>query len=155
MNKRCNSIQTIHAPIIPWALCCSIKAVTPKLLINFREALRLDPKDFQTLAFLARVLASDENPQIRNGAEAVALAEKANDLTGGEHPFVLDTLAISYAEVGRFQDAQQIEQRAIQLAQAAGLEETNAMLQRLELYKSSRPYRETFTNSSPQNLPKN
>jgi tetratricopeptide (TPR) repeat protein len=113
---------------------------------KFREALQLDPHDFQTLAFLARVLASDENPQIRNGAEAVALAEKANDLTGGEHPFVLDTLAISYAEVSRFQDAQQIEQRAIQLARTAALEETNAMFQRLELYKSGQPYRETSKN---------
>jgi tetratricopeptide (TPR) repeat protein len=122
---------------------------------KFREALQLDPHDFQTLAFLARVLTSDENPRIRNGAEAVAFAEKANDLTGGEHPFVLDTLAISYAEVGRFQDAQQIEQHAIQLARTAALKETNAMFQRLELYKSSRPYRETFTNSPPRNLPKN
>ena len=122
---------------------------------KFREALRLNPHDFQTLTFLARVLASDENSQIRNGAEAIVLAGKANDLTGGENPFVLDTLAMSYAEVGRFQDAQQIEQHAIQLAQAAALEEANAMLQRLELYKSSRPYHETFTNSSSQNLPKN
>ena len=122
---------------------------------NFRKVIQLDPKGFPRLAFLARVLASDENSQIRNGAEAVALAEKANDLTGGQQPFVLDTLAMSYAEAGRFQDAQQVEQRAIQLAQGAGLEQTNAMFQRLELYQSGRPYRKTFTNSSPQNLPKN
>ena len=122
---------------------------------NFRKVIQLDPKDFPRLAFLARMLASHENSQIRNGAEAVALAEKANDLTGGQQPFVLDTLAMSYAEAGRFQDAQQVEQRAIQLAQGAGLEQTNAMFQRLELYKSGRPYRKTFTNSSPQNLPKN
>jgi tetratricopeptide (TPR) repeat protein len=122
---------------------------------RLREALRLDPNDLPTLMVLASVLALDENPQIRNGAEAVALAEKANNLTGGEHPFVLDTLATSYAEVGRFQDAQQIEQRALQLAQSAALGETNAMNQRLELYKSSRPYHETFTNSLLQNLPKN
>jgi tetratricopeptide (TPR) repeat protein len=122
---------------------------------HFRKAMQLNPNDFLTLAFLARVLASDENPQNRNGAEAVALAESANDLTDGEYPFALDTLAMSYAEVGRLQDAQQIEQRAIRLAQAAGLEETNAMAKRLELYKSGRTYRETFTNSSLQNLPKN
>jgi len=122
---------------------------------KFREALQLDPKDFQTLAFLARVLASDENPQIRNGVEAVALAEKANDLTGGEHPFILDILAMSYAETGHFKDALQAEQHAIQLAQAADLKETNEMNARLELYKSGQPYRETFTNALPQNPPKN
>jgi tetratricopeptide (TPR) repeat protein len=124
-------------------------------ITRFHDALRLDPNDFQTLTYMARVLASDENPRVRNGQIALEMAVKANDLTGGEQPVILDILAMSYAETGRFQDAQQIEQRAIQLAQAAVLEETNAMLQRLELYKSDRPYRETFTNPSPQNIPKN
>jgi tetratricopeptide (TPR) repeat protein len=122
---------------------------------KFRQLLRLNPNDLPTLLFLARTFASDNNPEIRNGVEAIALAEKANDLTGGEQPFVLDTLAIAYAEAGRFPDARQIEQRAIRLAQAAGLEETNAMFQRLELYRVGQPYRETFTNTPPQNLPNN
>jgi tetratricopeptide (TPR) repeat protein len=124
-------------------------------IAEFREALRLDPKDFQTLAFLARVLAADENPRIRNGAEAVALAERANMLTGGQQPFILDTLAMACAEAGRFQDAQQVERQAIELAEAMGLEGVNAMEQRLELYQSGLPHRETFTNTPPQNLPKN
>ena len=122
---------------------------------KFREALRLEPNDVLTLILLASVLASSENPQIRNGAEAIALAEKANVITGGGQSLVLDTLAMSYAEAGRFKDAQQIEQQAIQLAQAAGLKETNVMNRRLELYRSGQPCRETFTNAPPQNLPKN
>ena len=122
---------------------------------KFREALRLEPQNILALTLLARVLASDENPQIRKGAEAVALAEKANDLTGSGQPFVLDILAMSYAEAGRYQEALQAEQRAIQLVQAAGLKETNAVNQRLELYQSGRPYRETFSNTPAQDLPKN
>jgi Flp pilus assembly protein TadD len=122
---------------------------------RFREALRLDPKDISTLISLARVLASSQNSQTRNGAEAITLAEKANVITGGGQSLVLDTLAMSCAEAGRFKDAQQIEQQAIQLAQAAGLKETNIMNRRLELYQSGQPYRETFTNAPPQNLPKN
>jgi hypothetical protein len=62
---------------------------------------------------------------------------------------------MSYAEAGRFKDAQQLEQQAIQLAQAAGLKETNIMNRRLELYQSGQPCHETFTNAPPQNLPKN
>jgi len=120
---------------------------------NFRKALRLDPKDFEKLAALACVLASNENPQIRNGAEAVTLAERANMLTEGQQPFVLDTLAMAYAEAGRFQDAQKIEQRAIRIARAAALEATNAMLQRLELYQNHQPWRESylFTNAPAKN----
>ena len=121
---------------------------------QFREALQLGPDNFQILAYTAYVLAASENPKVRDGKTALELAAKANALTGGAQPGVLDALSMACAETGRFKNAQQIEQRAIRLAQAAGLKETNAMLQRLELYKSGLPYRETFTNSPPRNLPK-
>jgi len=123
-------------------------------LDKFREALQLGPDDFQILAYTAYVLAADKNPEVRDGKTALELAAKANALTGGAQPGVLDALSMACAETGRFKNAQQIEQRAIRLAQAAGLE-TNDMNLRLELYKSGRPYRETFTNSPPRNLPQN
>jgi len=107
---------------------------------KLREALQMDPYDVSVLNLLAEILASDAHAQIRNGAEAVTLAEKANTLTDGKQPSLLDVLAMAYAETGRFKEAQLIEQRAIQLAQASGLE-TNEMNQRLQLYQSDRPYR--------------
>jgi tetratricopeptide (TPR) repeat protein len=113
---------------------------------RFREAMRHNPNDLPTLIFLASVLASSENPHIRNGTEAIALAEKANILTDSREPLVLDTLAMACAEAGRFNDAQQFEQRAIQLALAASLKETNVMNQRLELYQSGHPYHQTFSS---------
>jgi len=54
------------------------------------------------MIFLARVLAADENPQIRNGAEALALATKASQLAGQAQSVALDTLAMACAETGRF-----------------------------------------------------
>ena len=115
---------------------------------HFRAALKLDPNDVHTLTFLARTLATAEDPQVRNGAQAVALAEKANILTGGQQPFVLDTLAAAYAEVGRFADAQQTLQKAIQLTSKTGeADVVSAMQQRLKLYESGRPYREASTNA--------
>jgi tetratricopeptide (TPR) repeat protein len=121
---------------------------------EFRQALRADSDDFQTLLFLASTLASDENPQIRNGAEAVTIAKKAATFAGNEQSSVLEVLAMSYAEAGRFADAQQAERSALQLATAAGLKNTNVMDERLELYKSGRPYREQFANPSFQDIPK-
>lgn len=106
-----------------------------------REALRLDPLNVPALTLLAEILASDDNPQIRNGAEAVKLAEKANSITGNNDVSVLDILAMSYAATGRFDKAQQIEEHAIRLAQDAGLE-TDNLNQRLKLYQLGRPYRE-------------
>jgi hypothetical protein len=81
---------------------------------------------------------------------AVALAEEANELTGGTQPFMLDTLAMAYAETGRFHDAMAMIEKAIALAGTAGDQGTlAAMRERLRLYESGRPYRETSTNAPP------
>lgn len=120
-------------------------------ITQFRDALRRDGNNFQTLTCLARVLASDENPRIRNGPEAVALAEQANALTDGRQPFVLDTLAMAYAETSRFVDAQQAVQKAVGIAVVAGERDSVSNMQRrLNLYQSGRPYREAFTNAQTQ-----
>jgi tetratricopeptide (TPR) repeat protein len=114
---------------------------------HFREALRRDPAHIQSLTFLARVLASDPLDALRNGTEAVGLAEKANALTGNQEPFVLDTLAMAYAESGRFSEAQQSLQRAIEIARASGHNDDAAeMLERLQLYRAGRPFRDTSAN---------
>jgi Flp pilus assembly protein TadD len=116
---------------------------------HFREALRLGSDDFQTLTWLARVLAADKDSGVRNGAEAVSLAQRANDLTGGEQPFVLDTLAMAYAEAGHFKEAQDAAQKAIELATAAGAQKNvPEMQQRLQLYQAGQPFREDFTKAA-------
>jgi protein O-mannosyl-transferase len=118
-------------------------------LKHFREALRLGPNDFQTLTWLARVEAADENSGVRNGAEAVSLAQRANDLTGGEQPFVLDTLAMAFAETGRFKEAQEAVQKAIELATAAGTQKNMPeMQQRLQLYQAGQSFREDFSKGA-------
>src|SRR5262249_9338002 len=118
---------------------------------RFQDALRLDPNDSKALVYLARVLAADSNPRVRNAAESVNLARRANDLTSGDQPFVLDTLAMAYAESGRFPEATNTLQRAIQRAAAAGDNEAvSAMQQRLHLYESGQPFRQAFTNTPPE-----
>ncbi len=127
---------------------CLRHGQSAEALKHFREALQRDPGDFQTLTWLARVLAADENPAVRNGAEAVSLAERAANLTSGEQPFVLDTLAMAYAEAGRFKDAQTTIQRALQVAAMASAEKTvPEMQQRLQLYQSDKAYREDFSKT--------
>jgi tetratricopeptide (TPR) repeat protein len=111
----------------------------------FREALKIDPNNLQTLIYVAFVLAADENPQARNGSEALALAHKANQLTGNTQSVGLDTLAMALAETGHFDEAAQTETQAIQLAGVAGQKEDAALMeQRLRLYKNHQPYRESF-----------
>jgi tetratricopeptide (TPR) repeat protein len=117
-----------------------------------RKALQWE-SDWPLLAaeanWLARVLATYPDGAIRNGREAVELANKACQITNGRDPQALDTLAAALAETGKFDDAMRIEQRAIDIKQAAmapkapstmpALEE---MTKRLKLYESRQPYRE-------------
>ena len=54
---------------------------------------------------LAWLRATCPKASLRNAAEAVECAERANQLCGGRQPNVLDALAAAYAEAGRFPDA--------------------------------------------------
>jgi Tfp pilus assembly protein PilF len=120
---------------------------------SFRQALRCNGDDVQALAFLARILASDESSTNRDGSSAVVLAEKANTLTGGGQPFILDILAMSYAEAGRMAEAQSTAAKALNLAQAAKLPAlAEGIREHLRSFQNGLPIRQTFTNSlsSPQ-----
>ena len=74
-------------------------------LAQQREALRLRPNDLALLNNTAWTLATSPNASVRNGVEAVALAERAAKLSAGNDPAVLDTLAAAYAEARRFAEA--------------------------------------------------
>jgi spermidine synthase len=71
----------------------------------------------------------------------VELAQRANQLAGGGNPSILHTLAAAYAEAGRFGDAQQSAQKAMELARAAGqtglVEQLNG---ELKLYAAGLPF---------------
>ena len=114
---------------------------------HFRQALQIVPNDLQSMTWLARVLASDKDPAVQYGKDAVSLAQRANELTGGQQPFVLDTLAMAYAEAGRFKEAQDSVQKAIELASTGAKEMISSMQERLRLYQSNRPYREDFSQT--------
>ena len=103
---------------------------------------------------LARTLATDPDPKNRDGAQAVTLAENANIISGGNQPFVLDILAMAYAEAGRFPDAQQIATKAIDLATNANLPDlATAIRQHLALYQANQPCRDAFTNAPSAKSP--
>ena len=124
---------------------------------EFRAALRIDPDNFQILAYVAHVLAADEKPEVRDGQTALMYAARANVLSDGAQPYVLDALGMACAETGDFTHAQEVTQRAIDLAIAAGMKKLEPLQQRLELYKNHQPWRESFlfTNTPPKEILKN
>jgi len=108
---------------------------------RLQRALELDPNDVPSLVFLARLRAAETEAALRNGAQAVSLAERANALTGGDQPAVLEVLAMAYAEVGRFPEAQAAVRKAIAGSGAGDTNGVGELRERLKLFEASRPFR--------------
>jgi tetratricopeptide (TPR) repeat protein len=112
-------------------------------LAEWRRAVELDPKHVLALNRAALVLAASPDASLRNGAEAVALAQRAVELSGGRDPALLDTLAAAYAEAGRFPEATRTARRALDLAkQQRDSQLAQALSSRIALYEAGTPFRE-------------
>jgi protein O-mannosyl-transferase len=119
------------------------KGLWSEAIVHYQTAMQSDPATALPVNNLAWLRATCPDASLRNGAEAVQLAEQANRI---EHnnPNNLDTLAAAYAEAGRFSEAAQTAQRALQLAGAQGNTALVATVRKeLALYESGKPYRDT------------
>ena len=111
-------------------------------LAEWRAVLKADPNQLQVLVLTARLLATSPEAPIRDGAEAVALAERAVRLSGGQQPAILDTLAAAYAEAGRFPEAVQTARQALELATSGKQQALVQVLKtRIALYEAGTPLR--------------
>jgi len=116
---------------------------TAEALAHWRDGLQLQPNDPPTLRRVAWVLATSPDGAIRDGAEAVAFAVRALELSGGNDAQVLDTLAAAYAEKGQFANAALTAHRA----QARAAQQNQPALARdigvrIALYEAGRPFRD-------------
>jgi protein O-mannosyl-transferase len=110
-------------------------------IVHYRKALAIKPDTADIQNKLAWLLATSPQASLRDGNQAVELAQKANQLTGGENPVVLCTLAAAYAEAGRFVEAVATAQHALQLAGAQSNTELADELQsQLKLYQAHLPF---------------
>ncbi|HUA67771.1 MAG TPA: tetratricopeptide repeat protein [Candidatus Saccharimonadales bacterium] len=109
----------------------------------YQAALKLNPGLPEALNNLALILGTSSQDELRNGPEAVHLAERACQLTQFHQPQFIETLAAAYAEAGQFQEAQATEAEVERLATAAGSTAQAERAQRLlERYRAGQPLRE-------------
>ena len=90
---------------------------------HYRETVRLYPDNAVALSLLAWVLATNDRPELRDGQEAVRLAERAVKLTDHRQPIFIGTLAVAYAETGQFSRAVELAQNADDLVFLTGQKE--------------------------------
>lgn len=108
---------------------------------EYRQLLAAKPDQPEALSNLAWLLATSPNSATRNGADAVRFAEQACRLTGYQRAQTISALAAAYAEAGRFPDAVEAAQKAIQLARAGGDARFAAVNEQLlSLYRAGKPY---------------
>ena len=101
---------------------------------QWRRSLAVRPEAPAVLTELARLLAT--SAEVRNPADAVALAERADRLSGGTNPAVLDVLAAAYAASGRIDLAARTAGKAIDQALAAGNDRlAGEIRERLQTYR--------------------
>ncbi len=112
--------------------------------VYLEAALRVNPYSTEAMNNLAWLLATCPDANVRDGARAVQLAERACELTHYNQTIFIGTLAAAYAEAGRFDDAIATAQRAIAMAQQHGqnvLTERNGEL--LKVYQTHQAYHES------------
>ncbi|MEN6458941.1 MAG: tetratricopeptide repeat protein [Thermoguttaceae bacterium] len=118
---------------------------------EFRETLNFDPSHDQALNGLAWLLATNPDASVRNGVNAVQVAERAVRATGGREPQVLDTLAAAYAEAGRFSEAVAVARKALELATRQNdWALAKELREHLTLFVAGKPYREPVPRHLPQ-----
>lgn len=114
-------------------------------IFYYQEALYYSSNMTQALYNLSWILATCEDGNYRNGAEAVKLAEKLCQMTKYKQPLALDALAAAYAETGKFDAAVLTAQKGLNLVLHHGPEELALELRkRLELYQAKHSYRQNF-----------
>lgn len=112
-------------------------------LTHLRLALEADPDRVSDLNLAASVLATCPDSSLRNSADALALADRAQTLTHGQDAAILDTVSAAYAEAGRFPNAIEVEQEAIKVATQQGKTAlTDTLKAHLTRYESNAPLRE-------------
>jgi tetratricopeptide (TPR) repeat protein len=133
------------------ALALDSQGQADEALAHYREAVRLSPNTPLYLNDLAWFLATNPKAALRDGAEAVRLAERACQLSGGKEARCWGTLDAAYAEAGRFAEAVATVAKVRQLALAAGQPDIAQQAEeRLALYRAGKPYR---TPAPPQSSP--
>jgi len=116
---------------------------------QLRKVLEIQPKSIVAINSLSWILATCVDDSIRNGEEAVRLAEEMNKATEHRDPRLLDTLAAAYAEAGRYEDAIRVVRAALELIGEQGISKLGGKLEsRLLLYQENRPVREAGTADS-------
>jgi tetratricopeptide (TPR) repeat protein len=135
---------TFVQPYFSLGLILDAQGKPEQAVTNFLQVIKLSPDWPAGYNQLAWLRATHPRAEIRDGPEAVRLAQRAYELSGGKVARFSATLAAAYAEAGRFPEATNAAERARAMALAAGDKETaQAAEAQLACYRKQQPFRDT------------
>ena len=115
-----------------------------------RKSVALQPQEVNAAALLAWITATCPDASLRNGSEAVRIAERVRNQTEGPSPELLHALAAAYAETNQFDKAIRTGEEALQLANEQHKKRLASELElNLKNYRQGLPVRDSsLTNTS-------
>jgi tetratricopeptide (TPR) repeat protein len=120
------------------------KGLLKESIAHYQRSVALLPRAASAHNNLAWMLATCSDPSLRNGPQALALAQRANHLSNGSNPVFLRSLAAAYAENGQFSEAVATAQRALQISSKTTRRDlAQAIQNELKLYETATPYHES------------
>jgi tetratricopeptide (TPR) repeat protein len=114
-----------------------------KAISDYEAAVRVDPGYALAFNGLAWLRATCVVAEFRDGAKAVEQASKANELTNWKKAHYVGNLAAAYAEAGDFKSAVKWQKKAIDLLTGEEEQLRADFEERLKLYQSGKPYRQS------------
>lgn len=116
-------------------------AAIREMVDSLQATLQETPDDPDALNDLAWIYATSPIPSLRNGREAVRLAERMKKISRVEDVSVLDTLATAYASDGAFKQAVAYMEKAVALAKKEDIREMIAPVSaRLTIFRKGRAF---------------
>lgn len=111
------------------------------MIESLKAALKKSPNDVSALNDLAWIYATSPVRSLRDGHEAVRLAEKMKRISRSEDVSVLDTLATAYASDGEFKQAVAYMEKAVAIAREKDIRGMIAPVSaRLAIFRKGRPF---------------
>lgn len=116
------------------------------------EARRLQPEQPDLAIALARILAASPDATVRDGTRAMSIVEEL--FKGPKTTTLGETLAMSLAEVGQYEEAAKIQRGVLDAAKRAGMQASaRQMAANLRLYEQRMPCRTPWADDDPIHSP--
>jgi Flp pilus assembly protein TadD len=103
---------------------------------HYRQALEDDPNHIEAANNLAWILATSDQPGLRDPQTAIELAGRVT-ARSPNNPSILDTLAAAHAAAGHYSEAVKIQRRAIALLDPSDTTLGSALRSHLRAYEAS------------------